>query len=126
MALEDTLKFDDNGLVSVVVFDAATNEPLVLCYMDREAVVKTLDSGFVHVFRRSKGRVMLKGETSGHTQRVVDVFVNCDLNSLAIKVEQKVAACHMGYYSCYFRRYNLDTDELEIVADRLFDPDEVY
>jgi len=126
MSLVDQLKFDDKGLVSAVIFDAATNEPLVLCYLDREAVEKTLETGFVHVFRRSKGRMMLKGETSGHTQKVVDVFVNCDLNSLAIKIEQKVAACHLGYFSCYFRRYNADSDELEIVAERIFDPDKVY
>jgi len=126
MSLVDTLNFDAQGLVSAVIVDAATNEPLVLCYLDREALARTLETGFVHVYRRSKGRVMLKGETSGHTQKVVDVFVNCDLNSLAIKVEQKVAACHLGYYSCYFRRYNRDTGELEVVAERLFDPDEVY
>jgi phosphoribosyl-AMP cyclohydrolase len=98
----------------------------VLCYLDREALARTLETGLVHVYRRSKGRVMLKGEVSGHTQRVEDIFVNCDLNSLAIAVEQKVAACAHGYYTCYYRRYNRDTDELEVVAERLFDPDEVY
>ena len=126
MPLTDLVTFDGDGLIAAIVFDAATNEPLVLCYLDREALAKTVETGFVHVYRRSKGRVMLKGETSGHTQRVVDILVNCDRNSLAIKVEQKVAACHTGYFSCYYRRYNPETDQLEVIADRLFDPDEVY
>ena len=126
MPLTDLVTFDGDGLIAAIVFDAATNEPLVLCYLDHEALAKTVETGFVHVYRRSKGRVMLKGETSGHTQRVVDILVNCDRNSLAIKVEQKVAACHTGYFSCYYRRYNPETDQLEVIADRLFDPDEVY
>jgi len=126
MPLTDLVTFDDDGLIAAIIFDAGTNEPLVLCSLDREALARTLETGFVHVFRRSKGRVMLKGETSGHTQRVVDILVNCDRNSLAIKVEQKVATCHTGYYTCYYRRYNPDTDALEAVADRVFDPDEVY
>jgi len=126
MPLTDLVTFDGDGLISAIIFDAATNEPLVLCYLDREALAKTVETGLVHVYRRSKGRVMLKGETSGHTQRVVDILVNCDRNSLAIKVEQHVAACHMGYFSCYYRRYDPETDQLEVIADRLFDPGEVY
>ena len=126
MPLMDLVTFDGDGLIAAIVFDAATSEPLVLCYMDREALAKTVETGFVHVYRRSKGRVMLKGETSGHTQRVVEIRVNCDENSLAIAVEQHVAACHMGYFSCYYRRYNPETDQLEAVAERIFDPDQVY
>ena len=126
MPLVDLVKLDDEGLIPAVIFDAGTREPLVLCYMDKAALAKTLETGFVHVFRRSRGRVMRKGEVSGHTQRVVDIFVNCDLNSLAIKVEQKVAACAHGYYSCYYRRYDAEADQLEVVGERLFDPDQVY
>ena len=126
MPLTDLVKFDDDGLIAAIIFDVETNLPLVLCYLDREALAKTVETGLVHVYRRSKGRVMLKGETSGHTQRVVDVLVNCDENSLAIKVEQKVAACHAGYRSCYYRRYDPAADQLEVIADRLFDPDQVY
>jgi phosphoribosyl-AMP cyclohydrolase len=126
MPLADMLKFDDKGLIPAIIFDAGTNEPLVLCHLDREALARTLETGFVHVFRRSKGRVMLKGETSGHTQRVVDILVNCESTSLAIKVEQKVAACHAGYYTCYYRRYNKEADELEIQGERVFDPKKAY
>lgn len=126
MPLADQLHFDDQGLIPAIIFDAVTHQPLTLCYLDRAAVAKTLETGLVHVFRRSKGRVMLKGETSGHTQRVVDLFVDCEGNSLAIAVEQKVAACHVGYYTCYYRRYDKAKDALETQGKPVFDPCKVY
>ena len=126
MSLADKVTFNDQGLIPAVVCNAADNRPLVLCYLTREALEKTLQTGFVHVFRRSRGRLMLKGEVSGHTQKVVDVFVNCDSNSLLIAVEQRVAACAHGYFSCYYRRYDRDTDDFELVAERIFDPEQVY
>ena len=126
MPLADMLHFDEDGLIPAIIFDARDNQPLTLCYMDRAALQKTLETGLVHVFRRSRRRVMLKGETSGHTQRVVEVLVDCEGNSLAIKVEQKVAACHAGYYTCYYRRYDKATDTLEAQGKPVFDPDKVY
>jgi len=126
MPLADMLHFDEDGLIPAIIFDARDNQPLTLCYMDRAALQKTLETGLVHVFRRSRRRVMLKGETSGHTQRVVEVLVDCEGNSLAIKVEQKVAACHAGYYTCYYRRYDKATDALEAQGKPVFDPDKVY
>ena len=126
MSLADQVTFDDRGLIPAVVCSAADNRPLVLCYLTREALEKTLETGFVHVFRRSRGRLMLKGEVSGHTQKVVDVFVNCDSNSLLIAVEQRVAACAHGYFSCYYRRYDQDADAFELIAERIFDPEQVY
>lgn len=126
MPLANMLHFDEDGLIPAIIFDARDNQPLTLCYMDRAALQKTLETGLVHVFRRSRRRVMLKGETSGHTQRVVEVLVDCEGNSLAIKVEQKVAACHAGYYTCYYRRYDKATDALEAQGKPVFDPDKVY
>jgi len=126
MPLAEQLNFNERGLIPAIIFDARDNQPLTLCYLDRQALEKTIQSGMVHVFRRSRGRVMLKGETSGHTQRVVEILVDCEGNSLAIKVEQKVAACHAGYYSCYYRRYNPEADALETTAERVFDPEKVY
>ncbi len=126
MPLADALHFDEKGLIPAIIFDAGTREPLTLCYLDRAALEKTLETGLVHVFRRSKGRVMLKGETSGHTQKVVDVLVDCEGNSLAIAVEQKVAACHSGYYTCYYRRYDKAKDTLETQGKPVFDPGKVY
>ncbi len=126
MSVTGNLKFDSNGLIPAVIADARTNETLTLCYMNDEALKKTLETGKVHVFRRSKGRLMLKGETSGHIQLVKEVLVDCEGNSLVIKVEQKVAACHAGYYSCYYRRLNPQTGALDVVAQRIFDPGKVY
>lgn len=122
--LIDAIRFKD-GLVPAVVADV-DGQVLVLCYMDREALQKTLSSGLVHVFRRSRGRVMLKGETSGHTQRVKEVRIDCDGNSLLFIVEQKVAVCHTGYATCYYRRYLPQGDAFEICAERVFDPQAVY
>jgi phosphoribosyl-AMP cyclohydrolase len=114
-----------NGLVPAVI--AATDgQVLTLCHMDREALDKTIQTGKVHVFRRSHGRVMLKGEASGHTQQVVEVRVDCEGKSLLLLVEQRVAACHAGYRTCYYRRYRPESDTLEVCEARVFDPRDVY
>jgi len=120
-----TLNFRD-GLIPAVIVDAADGEVLTLCYMDREALGRTLSSGKIHVFRRSKGRVMLKGHTSGHIQKVRQIWVDCEGNSLLFVVEQTVAACHKGYRSCYFTRYDRESDSFEVARDRVFEPDAVY
>ncbi len=122
--LLEELTFQD-GLVPAVIADER-GTVLVLCYVDREALRKTLETGQVHVFRRSRGRVMLKGQTSGHTQQVREVRVDCEGNSLLFVVAQEVAACHMGYYSCYFRRYDAEADALAVCEERVFDPGAVY
>ncbi len=122
----DVLKFSDNGLIPAIIADDITRQPLVLCYMTREAVEKTLETGKIHVFRRSKGRLMMKGETSGHIEIVKDVRVDCEGNSLVFFVEQKVAACHAGYFSCYYRAYNAENDSWGVVEERIFDPEKVY
>ncbi|HUU54335.1 MAG TPA: phosphoribosyl-AMP cyclohydrolase [Armatimonadota bacterium] len=121
----DTLKWDDTGLVSVIFQDRATGEVLVLGYMNREALQQTLDTGKAHLFRRSRGKVMMKGETSGNVQLVREVLVDCDADALVMKIEQVGgAACHEGYRSCFHRK--LVGDELQVVGERVFDPKEVY
>ncbi len=118
------LNFQDGLIPAVIV--AADGQVLTLCYMDREALTRTLESGQVHVYRRSRGRVMLKGETSGHTQQVRELRVDCAGNSLLVIVAQRVAACHAGYRTCYYRRYDPCEDRLEVCEEQVFDPDEVY
>jgi len=120
----DSLKWDDRGLISVVFQDHKTGEVLVLGYMNREALQLTLDTGKAHLFRRSHGRVMMKGETSGNVQLVKEILVDCDADVLVMKIEQVGAACHEGYRSCFFRK--LVGDELQVMGERLFDPKEVY
>lgn len=126
MKLMDELQFNDQGLVPTIIANLDDTRPLTLCYLNREALKKTLETGKVHVFRRSKGRLMLKGETSGHVQEVQRVFLDCEGRSLLITVKQHVAACHMGYMSCYYREYDVKKDDIVVTEERVFDPRKVY
>ncbi len=125
MRFIDQLNFDEKGLIPAIVQDDATGEVLTLCYMNKEAIEKTVEEKKVYVFRRSKGRLMIKGETSGCVQHVKSVYVDCAENSLLFKVDQEKAACHKGYFTCYFRKVN-ETGALEAEGERVFDPKDVY
>jgi len=126
MKLMEALTFNDQGLIPVIIANAEDNRPLTLCYMNRDALEKTLQTGKVYLFRRSKGRLMMKGETSGHIQEVKGVFADCEGRSLLITVKQHVAGCHRGYMSCYYRQYDAKSDDFTIVEKRVFDPEKVY
>jgi phosphoribosyl-AMP cyclohydrolase len=121
----DKLNFDSKGLIPAVIQDADSSQVLTLCYMTREAVEKTIEENKIYVFRRSKGRLMIKGETSGCVQEVREIFVDCAENSLLFKVKQHRAACHKGFFTCYYRQVN-DKGELDTRGERVFDPEEVY
>ncbi|NQU95270.1 MAG: phosphoribosyl-AMP cyclohydrolase [Candidatus Omnitrophica bacterium] len=125
MSKIDKLNFDEKGLIPAVIQDYKTGKVLTLCYMNKDALEKTLNEGKVYVFRRSKNRIMLKGETSGNIQSVKEVFVDCANNSILIKAEQRSAACHEGYFTCYFRQID-KTGKETIVEKRIFDPKDVY
>ncbi len=126
MSFVDELKYDANGLVTVVIQDAATNEVLTLAYVNREAVQRTFETGKTWFWRRSHQKLMMKGETSGNVQIVKEILVDCDKDALVVKVEQVGrAACHEGYVSCFFRKVNAD-GSVEVVGERVFDPTEVY
>jgi phosphoribosyl-AMP cyclohydrolase len=121
----DALKWDEKGLISVIFQDHETGEVLVLGYMNREALRKTLETGRAHLYRRSHGRVMQKGEQSGRVQNVKEVWVDCDADAIVMKIEQVGgAACHMGYRSCFYRK--LVEGNLEAIGEPVFDPKEVY
>jgi phosphoribosyl-AMP cyclohydrolase len=122
----DNLKFDANGLVPVIVQDHANGEVLMMAYMNRDAIEKTIATGKVHTYSRSRGRLALKGETSGHFQLVKEIRTDCDRDVVLLKVEQIVAACHEGYRSCFFRQYDAGTRDWKVVAAKAFDPDAVY
>ena len=125
MSVIDELNFDGKGLIPAIVQDKESSRVLTLCYMNKEALEKTLQEKKVYVYRRSKGRVMIKGETSGCVQLVKEVFIDCAENSILFKVEQSRAACHEGYFSCYFRKVG-ETGEVTIEEERVFDPEDVY
>ncbi len=122
----EQLEFGTDGLLPVAVTDHETGRLLVLCFLNREALETTAREGYVHVYRRSKSQVQKKGVSSGHVQRVLEIRVNCDMNSLEIRVDQEVAACAHGYYACYYRRWDDDTQTWVTLDERVFDPDNVY
>jgi phosphoribosyl-AMP cyclohydrolase len=122
-------KFDASGLVTCVATDAATGEVLMVAHMNEEALRKTIASGEAWYFSRSRNALWRKGETSGQTQRVVEMRVDCDQDAVWIRVEQVGAACHTGRKSCFYRKVETADDgaKLSLVdAARLFDPKTVY
>lgn len=113
------------GLVPVVVQDWKTGEVLMLAYMNEEAWKLTCETGKVHYYSRSRGRLWLKGESSGHFQEVQEILVDCDEDTLVVRVRQGGgAACHLGYRSCFYRR--LENQDWTVAQERVFDPEEVY
>jgi phosphoribosyl-AMP cyclohydrolase len=107
MSLIDIVKFDDKGLVSAIAQDFATGEVLMLAYMHRESLAETLSTGDMVYWSRSRQKRWKKGETSGHTQKVREVYIDCDGDALLFKIDQAGAACHENYLSCFFRQ-NID------------------
>ncbi len=102
MSAVENVRFDDNGLVPVVAQDVHTGEVLTLAYANREAVEKTLGSGEAHYYSRSRNELWRKGATSGNTQRVVEVRLDCDADALLYRIEPHGPACHTGERSCFF------------------------
>ena len=120
------IDFDKSGgLVPAIAQDADTGEVLMLAWMNREAYEDTLRTGRACYFSRSRGRLWRKGEESGNVQEVRGVYVDCDADTILLKVRQiGGAACHEGYRSCFFRR--VEGEGLQVVGERVFDPAKVY
>lgn len=117
------IKFDDKGLIVSIVQDINGNV-LMVAYMNKEALEKTLKTGKMHYYSRSRKKLWLKGETSGNYQFVKEIYIDCDGDALLFKVEQKCASCHEGYYTCFFRK--LENGDFKIVKEKKFEPKEVY
>ncbi len=113
-------------LVIAVAQDHETGEVLMVAYMNREALKRTLETGMAHYWSTSRGRIWLKGESSGHVQHVKEVLVDCDMDAVVLLVEQEGGACHTGYRSCFYR--SIEGDELRVREDavKVFDPEEIY
>lgn len=126
MTVIDSLKFDAQGLIPVITQDAETGEVLMFAWMNREAVQRTLETGKATYWSRSRGKFWVKGESSGHTQQVQGLYVDCDQDVLLMKVTQMGAACHDGYRSCFYREIPQGNGPLKTIAERLVDPAEVY
>jgi len=125
-----TPKFDADGLVTCIATDAGSGEVLMVAHMNAQALAKTIATGEAWYFSRSRGALWRKGETSGHTQRVVEMRIDCDQDAVWLKVDQEGGACHTGRRSCFYRAVPLGqsgaTIKLEFRAERMFDPKTVY
>ncbi len=114
-----------NGIVPAIAQDVETGEVLMLAWMNQEAFEETLQTGRACYYSRSRQRLWRKGEESGHVQDVESVHVDCDADTVLLKVRQRGgAACHEGYKSCFFRR--VDGGQVQVVGERVFDPSVVY
>ncbi len=124
-------KFDSQGLIMAIASETRSREILMVAYMNEEALSLTLSTGIVHYFSRSRQSLWKKGETSGETQRLVDMRTDCDQDVLLLSVEQtgRGAACHTGRKSCFYRKVSIKDGEVQLKLDAeppLFDPAKVY
>jgi len=124
----NTIKFDERGLIPAIVQDVNTGEVLMFAWMSRESFERTLETGLMTYWSRSRQKLWVKGETSGNTQVVKEVYIDCDADCLLFKVEPRGmgAACHMGYRSCFYRRVNPSDGGFSVVGEKIFDPEDVY
>ncbi len=114
------LKFE-KGLITAIAQDYKTGEVLMVAFMDKEALKKTIETKRGYYWSRSRRKLWRKGESSGHEQIIHDILMDCDADAVLLKVEQIGGACHTGYRSCFYR-----TIDGEVIGEKLFEPDEVY
>jgi phosphoribosyl-AMP cyclohydrolase len=113
------------GLIPAIAQDAETGQVLMLAWMNQEAYDETLRTGRAVYYSRSRGKLWLKGEESGHVQEVQEIYIDCDADTILLKVRQiGGAACHEGYASCFFRK--VEGNQLRVIGERVFDPAKVY
>ncbi len=111
-------------LIPIIIQDHETNEVLMLAFANKTAIEKSLETGYMHYYSRSRQKIWKKGETSGHFQEIEKVIVDCDNDSLLVMVKQIGGACHEGYYSCFYR--NFKNGKFNEIRKRIFNPKDVY
>ena len=131
MLLSDLMNLEFNytpdGLIAAIVREASPpGRVLMMAWMNKQSLARTLETGLMHYWSRSRKRLWLKGETSGNKQKLVRWFTDCDRDSLLFEVEQSSGACHTGYRSCFFQELDSTGESLPISEQRLFDPEQVY
>lgn len=134
--MEINFRHEINGIkvITAVAQDWKTNEILMLAYMNKEALIKTITTKKAHYWSTSRNKLWLKGESSGHLQEVKEILVDCDMDTIILKIDQTGAACHEGYRSCFYRKLNtknidienLKEDDMEVILKRLVNPEDVY
>ena len=126
MSFLDQLKFTEEGLIPAIVQDQSTGRVLMMAWMNRASLAKTIETGRTHFWSRSRQKLWAKGETSGHIQAVKAISFDCDGDTLLIQVDQVGAACHEGYRSCFFRTVESDGEGVRVAEERLQDPKAIY
>ena len=135
--MEINFRHEINGqkVITAVAQDYETNEILMLANMNKEALQKTIETKKAHYWSTSRNQLWLKGESSGHFQEVKEIYVDCDMDAIILKIKQTGAACHEGYRSCFYRKLNgenkidienLNEEDLDIILERIVDPNDVY
>jgi phosphoribosyl-AMP cyclohydrolase len=125
-------KYNSDGLIPAIVQRSAHDgtpghgRVLMMAWMNRASLEKTVETGIMHYWSRSRQKLWLKGESSGNTQKVVRWFADCDKDTLLFEVEQVGGACHTGYESCFYQEYDGNGSPVEVREERLFDPDVIY
>lgn len=125
-------KFDEHGLIPCIAQHADTGQVLMFAYMNRDSLLKTIETGEVHYWSRSRGKLWKKGESSGMVQQVRGLYVDCDQDCLIARVvigdpaTTPQAACHTGYKSCFYRQIRPDGSLQYVEEEKAFDPDKVY
>ncbi len=120
----EQLKYDSNGLIPAIIQEQSTGRVLMMAWMNKDSLQKTIETGKTWFWSRSRKKYWMKGESSGHVQTVKDVAFDCDADCVLIQVEQVGAACHEGYKSCFFR--SIRNDEARVTEQRLVEPEKVY
>jgi phosphoribosyl-AMP cyclohydrolase len=126
MSFLEQLKFNQDGLIPAIIQEQSTGRVLMMAWMNRQAIEKTLAGGKTVFWSRSRQKYWVKGETSGHVQIVKDLAFDCDADTLLIQVEQSGAACHEGYKSCFFRSARENGATVVVTEAQLVEPDQVY
>jgi phosphoribosyl-AMP cyclohydrolase len=126
MSFYDRLKYNSDGLIPAIVQDEATGRVLMMAWMNKASLEKTIATGKTHFWSRSRQKFWMKGESSGHTQSVKDIAFDCDGDTLLIQVAQIGAACHEGYRSCFFRSVGAGGLAEQIVETQLETPEQIY
>ena len=120
-------KFDPNGLITAIAQDSQTGQILMVAYMNRQALEKTIRTGYATYFSRSRQTLWNKGEQSGHFQKVEKILVDCDQDCLILKVAVDAGQCHVGYRSCFYRALKKNSDKkLKFIADKVYSPQKTY
>lgn len=113
----DDIKYDEKGLIPAIIQDVKTNEVLMLAYMNKESLAKTIETKQTWFYSRSRNELWNKGATSGNVQKVIDIYFDCDQDALLVKVEQSGVACHTGEYSCFYRKLTENSQDAALISE---------